>query len=235
MTKTGPVPVSYGYQKISLKEAKCLSVAWLDKSLPESQWRLVAPIMARKKVPEVARPVIKAVKQLQLSCPRILDVGCSSGFYYDFFKWADIKNKYAGCDVSPHFIALAKKKHWLVDFRTAPITKLPYKDSSFEVVLASGILHYELNYQQALGELARVASSYVLLHRLPVFETNINNSNYKKIGYGVEMPEIVFALKTLGRLFFDSGLVMQQYWPGNRLDIRTPARWTTILLEKNLP
>ncbi len=234
MTKKAPEPISYGYQKISLSQARKLADAWLDKTLPHSQWQVVAPILKEKKIPAVAAPVVEIVRRLDLKRLKILDVGCSSGYYNDFFKWAGLDLRYDGCDVSPHFISMAKKKYRWVDFKTAPMTRLPYGRGSFDIALASGVLHYELDYKRALGELARVSNKYILLHRLPVFETNIENklSYYRKIGYGVEMMEIVFDWKTLLALFSRLELNIKEYLAGDRLDIKTPAQWTTILLEK---
>ncbi len=225
MTKKNPEPISYGYQKIPLSEAHRLAISWLDKTLPQSQWQVIAPILKERKIPQVAKPVIQMVKSLKLIQPRVLDVGCSSGYYYDFFKWAGLRFQYSGCDVSPHFISLAKKKYGRVDFKTAPITRLPYRDNSFDIILASGVLHYELDYQQALRELTRVSSKYILLHRLPVFATNTRTgiSYYKKIGYGVEMVEIVFDWKTLIKMFWESKLNMKQFLAGDRLDIKPSA------------
>ena len=234
MSKKNSEPVSYGYRKISLGEARQLSDAWLDNSLPQSQWQIVAPILKEKKVPEVAALVIEIIKRLGLVRPSILDVGCSSGYYYDFFKWAGLNLKYAGCDVSPHFILLAKKKHRRIDFKVGPMTRLPYKDNSFNIVLASGVLHIELDYKKALGELIRVSNKYVLLHRLPVFSTNTRISYYQKTGYGIQMMETVFSLSNLSKLFLDLGLMMKFYLSGDKLDVKTPAYWTTILLEKKL-
>ena len=234
MSKKNSEPVSYGYQKISLKKARTLVDAWLDKSLPQNQWQIVAPTLRSRKIPDVVTPVIEIIKKLRLRRPGLLDVGCSSGFYYDFFELAGLNFKYAGCDISPDFISLARKKHRGVDFKVAPITELPYKDNHFEVVLASGVLHLELSYEQAVKELVRVSSRYVLLHRLPIFAINTRIGYYQKVGYGVKMMERVFSLSSLSKLFFDLGLLMKFYLWGDKLDIKTWACWTTILLEKRL-
>ena len=234
MSKKNSEPVSYGYKKISLVEARLLADAWLNETLPQSQWQIVAPILKEKKVPEVAVPAIEIIKRLGLVRPSILDVGCSSGYYYDFFKWAGLSTRYVGCDVSPHFVALARKSHRGIDFKTATMTRLPHRDDSFDVVLASGVLHIELDYKKALGELIRVSNKYVLLHRLPVFSTNTRISYYQKTGYGIQMMETVFSLSNLSKLFLDLGLMMKFYLSGDKLDVKTPAYWTTILLEKKL-
>lgn len=228
------LPVSYGYERISLAKAKKLSRAWLNKSLPLSQWQLMEPILRKKKVPSLAMPVIKIIKKLNLKRTKLLDVGCSSGYYYDFFKWAKLNVKYAGCDVSSDFISLAKRKHWGVDFSVAQIANLPYDDNSFDLVLASGVLHTELNYRQAIEEIARVSSRYILLHRLPIFISNSRISYYQKVGYGIEMMETIYPLYKLTHLFDDLGLIMKFYLWGDKLDIKTSAYWMTILLDKQL-
>lgn len=232
MTTKNDAPVSYGYERISLVRAVGLSQAWLNKTLPLSQWHLVEPILYKKRIPMLAKPVIRIIKKIISRKTKILDVGCSSGYYYDFFKWAKLNIKYAGCDISPEFISLAKKKHWGLNFKVAPITTLPYKNNSFDLVLASGVLHCELDYQRAIKEMARVSSRYILLHRLPIFATNTKTSFYQKVGYGVEMMETIYPLSRLTKLFCEQGLTMKFYLWGDKLDVKTPAYWTTILLEK---
>lgn len=234
MSTTKDKSVSYGYEKISEPKAKKLVGAWLNKSLPESQWQIVAPILKRKIVPEVAEPVIEILRNLGADKLKLLDVGCSSGYYYDFFRWSKFNIDYRGCDVSPHFISLAKKKYPKISFDVAPMAHLPYETDSFDIVLASGVLHYDLDYERTTAELIRVSKRYVLLHRLPTFPVKSNSrlSYYKKIGYGVEMMEVIFDFKTLNRLFKKLGLLVKRLQNVSRVDIDKKAYWSTILLEK---
>ena len=203
MTTSRGEPISYGYVKISESLAKMMAGVWLDRSLPKSQWKIVSPILKSKVVPEVAKPVVGIIEKLGLERASILDVGCSSGFYSDFFKWSNFKIRYQGCDISPYFISLAREKYPHLKFKVTPILNLPYVNDSFDVVLASGVLQAELDYSKAILELTRVTSKYILLHRVPIFSTKSKSrlAYYKKVGYGIEMMETIFDLLTLKRIF----------------------------------
>ncbi len=229
-------PVSYGYVKISRSKVKMLIGAWLLESLPKSQWEIVAPIMKKKEVPDVAKPVIKTIRNLGIGRAKLLDVGCSSGYYYDFFRWSKLRLDYCGCDVSPYFISLAKEKYPKIDFKVAPMSNLPYRNDSFCIVLASGVLHCDPDYERAIAELVRVSNRYILLHRLPIFPANSRSkiSYYKKIGYGVEMMEVIFDFKTLNKIFKKLKIRTKHFETAGKMDIPDEAYWSTILLEKKL-
>lgn len=230
--KNKPSSVSYGYKEIGLDQAKKSGCAWLNKRLPAGQWKIVKPIIKAKVIPEVARPVIKIVKQLKLPSPTILDVGCSSGYYLDFFNWANINIKYFGCDFSSAFVRQAKKRHPFVDFKVASMIDLPYDNNHFEILFVSGSFHCEWNYRKALKEITRVASRYVLLHRLPVFENAKRTKYFSKIGYVVKMMEIVFSESKLNELFLKNKLRQVSQSKNGKVDIEEVAYWSTILLEK---
>jgi ubiquinone/menaquinone biosynthesis C-methylase UbiE len=55
-------------------------------------------------------------------------------------------------------IAIAKKKYAApnVHFETADVTKLPYKNNSFDAIFDFAIIHHVPNWQDALKELHRV-------------------------------------------------------------------------------
>ena len=142
-------PVSYDYRKISKVEAAELNSSWLDDRLPDRQWKVVSSLMAGGEIPQAARLVIKLIRGLGRKKIKLLDVGCSSGFYYDFFTSAGLDVEYQGCDFAPKFIKLAQSLHPLVKFRVCNLTSLEYQSNSFNVVLVSGSLHYVIDYKLA--------------------------------------------------------------------------------------
>jgi ubiquinone/menaquinone biosynthesis C-methylase UbiE len=75
---------------------------------------------------------------------------------------AGVDARVAGIDASPEMIEQARKKaakeNGEIDFRVAPIEKLPYGDGEFDVVLSSLMLHHlpdDLK-EQGLAEVRRV-------------------------------------------------------------------------------
>jgi demethylmenaquinone methyltransferase/2-methoxy-6-polyprenyl-1,4-benzoquinol methylase/phosphoethanolamine N-methyltransferase len=93
----------------------------------------------------------------------VLDVGCGTGtLTLMAAEQAGVDARVAGIDASPEMIEQARKKGSKkkreVDFRVAPIEKLPYGDAEFDVVLSSLMLHHlpdDLK-AQGLAEVRRV-------------------------------------------------------------------------------
>jgi ubiquinone/menaquinone biosynthesis C-methylase UbiE len=91
---------------------------------------------------------------------KILDAGCGIGLYGMTFA---IKNKVQviGIDLSRDKIVNAKKiaanigaKN--IDFEIGDVTKLKFKDSSFDFILSSDVLEHVPDHEKAINEFARV-------------------------------------------------------------------------------
>ncbi len=97
----------------------------------------------------------------------VLDVGCGPAL--------DLPNaenghafarRYVGLDTSASFVLSARERHTAAnfDFAQASALELPFDDKSFDVVLASFLLHHvhgDLN--QAIDEFQRVARHHVVI------------------------------------------------------------------------
>jgi SAM-dependent methyltransferase len=68
-----------------------------------------------------------------------------------------------GCDQSPHAIERGKSQGRLKEAMVADITRLPFEDQSFDLVVCSEVLEHVPDDTQALKELLRVAKSKVLI------------------------------------------------------------------------
>ena len=87
----------------------------------------------------------------------ILDVGCGSGGFAKIWRQYNPEIQYTGVDASKSLIESARQLHPEAEFRQADgAGKLPFADSSFDVVSALGWLHLEPRYRAALVELWRV-------------------------------------------------------------------------------
>lgn len=179
-----------------LDEASRLSAAWKSSELPDRQRNLVDRLMTdyRAGFPVlVFDALINSLKKLPRLNPGMsfLEIGCSSGYYSEVLKIAEIDLKYSGCDYSSHFIDMARKCYPDCDFSVEDATCLGYADNSFDIVVSGCCLLHIPEYQRAVCETVRVSREYVIFHRTPVVWGR-DDQWYRKEAYGVETIEIHF-------------------------------------------
>ncbi len=93
---------------------------------------------------------------------KILDIGCGTGeFYLDIKR--SLRGKYLGIDLSPHMLALAKKKYKKIEVIEADVEKLPFDDNQFDLIVGRGIFHHLPNPQRGSKETRRVLKKGGLL------------------------------------------------------------------------
>lgn len=85
---------------------------------------------------------------------RVLDCGCGTGIYADLFP----ADKYIGIDISPEYIASARRRCPNHQFQALDATELPYSDHFFDSAIVSGVLHHldDPTALQVCAELCRV-------------------------------------------------------------------------------
>lgn len=86
---------------------------------------------------------------------KILDLGCGDGLNINILRKMDIPNL-VGVDISNDLIKIAKKNNPKTKFYKAKAERLPFKSSSFDVVLVDSVFHHILDYEAALKEIKRV-------------------------------------------------------------------------------
>jgi len=89
----------------------------------------------------------------------ILEVGCGNG--RDLLEIAKTGCKLTGIDISEEMLEGAKKqlaplKQAQVNIMYADVTKLDFKDNSFDKIIASEVLEHIPEFEKALAEMARV-------------------------------------------------------------------------------
>jgi ubiquinone/menaquinone biosynthesis C-methylase UbiE len=91
-----------------------------------------------------------------VSGKRVLDIGCGAGQLSHELSRRNAE--ISGIDVSPRMIELAQKRLGNeIDLRVHDLSKpLPFDDSSFDVVVASLVMHYLEHWAPALSEVRRV-------------------------------------------------------------------------------
>lgn len=89
---------------------------------------------------------------------KVLEVGCGRGFYLKNFKkiWPDLN--LTGIDLNEKYLKVASGfiSNSQVKLLQADVTSLPFKDDTFDLVIASEILEHIENDEQAIAEIFRV-------------------------------------------------------------------------------
>ncbi len=161
----------------------------------------------------------EAIAATGIANPRVLEVGCGSGYYSDVFATLLPGGvRYTGIDYSAAMIARARAHYPSTAFEVADATKLPYADRAFDIVFNGVSLMHIVDYQAAIREAARVASRYCIFHTVPVFG-EYRTTFLRKYAYGAPVVEIVFGKPELMSLCREAGLRLQREWPGIPYDV----------------
>jgi SAM-dependent methyltransferase len=145
--------------------------------------------------------------------PRLIEVGCGSGYYSEVFATLLPGGaQYTGVDYSGAMIARARAHYPSTAFEVADATSLPYPDRAFDVVFNGVSLMHIVDYQAAIREAARVASRYCIFHTVPVF-AEYRTTFLRKYAYGAPVVEVVFNKPELISICEEAGLRLEREWP----------------------
>jgi SAM-dependent methyltransferase len=217
---------STDYRVLSGREeahaATASSGGWLAARTVARQERAYESLIAAMKRGEPRvdfKVAAQAIAATGLAQPRLLDVGCGSGYYADVFA-ALLPGgvRYTGIDYSNAMIARARARTPSTAFEVADATRLPYADGAFDVVFNGVSLMHIIDYQAAISEAARVAAGYCVFHTVPVFHNN-RTTFLQKYAYGAPVVEVIFSKQELLELCRDAGLRLVREWPSIPYDV----------------
>jgi SAM-dependent methyltransferase len=224
------------------RHATVSSGGWLAARTVTRQERAYRALIADMKNGEPRldfRVAAEAVAATGIAAPRLLEVGCGSGYYSEVFTDlvpGDVR--YTGIDYSQAMIARARSRYPSTAFEVADATRLPYQDDAFDIVFNGVSLMHIIDYQAAVREAARVAGRYCVLHTVPVFDDH-QTTYLRKFAYGAPVVEIIFGKSELMSLCRDAGLRLHREWPCIPYDVSemTGHRSTTetYLFAKDAP
>lgn len=212
------VSVSTNYRQLRPDEVEAVAQecqhAWADPAIPRRQYELaVKPELDKYRRGEPVAPydaLVKCLRQIPLKYTgvrsKILDVGCSSGYYRAVLRMSGYFMQYTACDFSPEFKELAEELYPDMAFGVADARHLPHHDDFFEVVLNSAVIMHVAEYEQVIRETARVAKNYAIFHRTPIVDGP--TKYYVKDAYSVPCIEIHFNERELRGIFDSNGLTL---------------------------
>ena len=128
---------------------------------------------------------IKTIKKIihDLKPETLLDCGCGEGIILHYYSH-DLKNtKCYAIDLNPVEVRDAQKNNPHCTVQMADIQKIPYKNNTFDLVIATEVFEHIHNPVNALHEVIRVSKNYMLLSvpREPIWRLlNICRFSYIK-------------------------------------------------------
>ena len=169
---------STDYRVLSgLEEARGMTASsggWLAARTVTRQERAYQGLIAAMKRGEPRldfKVAAEAIAATGIANPRLLEVGCGSGYYSEVFATLLPGGvRYTGIDYSDAMIARARAHYPSTAFEVADATRLPYADGAFDIVFNGVSLMHIIDYQAAIREAARVAARYCVFHSVPVFD-----------------------------------------------------------------
>jgi SAM-dependent methyltransferase len=204
------------------RSAMASSDGWLAARTVERQERAYQGLIAAMKAGEPRldfQIAADAVAATGIVTPRLIEIGCGSGYYLEVFVNLLAGGiSYTGIDYSDAMIARAHARYPSTTFEVADATRLPYKDSAFDIVFNGVSLMHIVDYQAAIREAARVAGRYCIFHSVPVFD-DYQTTYLRKYAYGAPVVEVVFGKQELMSLCQSEGLQLEREWPGIPYDV----------------
>lgn len=121
----------------------------------------------------------------QCNASTLLDVGCAEGL---FIRFLSKDREYSvGVDISKPKLMRAKAygNNHDSSFILTDASCLPFRDSSFDMVICIDVLRYLINLDKAISELFRVSKKYVIIQSATdprkIFSSEIIQRDYSKI------------------------------------------------------
>jgi SAM-dependent methyltransferase len=106
---------------------------------------------------------------------RVLDAGCGGGRTSAWL--AEQGAEVVGIDVSPRLLSLARERVPSASFSLADLAEpLPFEDGTFDLAVASLVMHYLRGWVPTLRELRRVAGMLVLSTHHPAMDVELSDS-----------------------------------------------------------
>lgn len=99
---------------------------------------------------------VQSIKKLLPESGKILIAGCGSGYDMSIVK---SKMDGYGIDISKQAIKKSMQKYPRFNYKFGSITKIPFKDNLFDIIVCSEVIEHVPNRKKAFSEMKRVLKS----------------------------------------------------------------------------
>ncbi len=113
-------------------------------------------------VEDTERSLLRRILR-ETSPTSLLDVACGPATEKTGYDRYGLGIDYTGLDASRYMLGVAQQRHPDSKFVRATVEELPFRDSTFDVVLLKHILEHLPTYEDAVHEALRVARDTVLI------------------------------------------------------------------------
>lgn len=212
--------VSAGYEV--LDGDAVLARGWHDRKAAHAQHAAYRELIAgiRDAAPRLDLQVAaEAVRLTGVESPRILEVGCASGYYSEVLEvllGTDLD--YTGLDYSAAMLDLARREYPRHRFVQGDGQRLPLATGSFDIVLNGVSLMHMPDYGAAVAESRRVSRRWCVFHTVPVLRQR-PTTRLRKTAYGSPVDEVILNLGELRRLLETSRLRVRHELPSIPYDL----------------
>lgn len=198
----------------------------------ERQDRAWQPIVAAAKAGHPREDVAALEQALDLLAPdsRLLEAGCGGGYNSEVIAFHAPQMTYAGLDIAPAMIDIAREHYPARSFTVGSSYALPDADDSFDAVIDGVALIHMTQWKRAIAEYARVARTSVVLHGVTLTERP--TTTFAKYAYGQPSCELVFNADELRAVCEQNGLRLRSTLDGLDYDLEdflgipsTSATW----------
>jgi SAM-dependent methyltransferase len=236
--RAGGEAVSTGHSMIVAEDVEPeLRQGWKDTRIPAGQRKLVdrqLRALRHGRPPAVYRVAAEAIRATGLDDPKIIEIGCASGYYRQALNGLlGTQVRYVGLDYSEPLLIQGKARNHGTLFVAGDAARLPFREGSADIVLSSAVLMHVPNYVEAIEEIARVSRRFCVVHRTPLV-IGTATTTFRKLAYGVPVVELVFNEAELLSRLRDNSLEVRATWlvEESTIDaLSEPVRVMTYLAE----
>lgn len=167
--------------------------AWKDDLIPGQQLKTAELQLSSWLSGEQVRPFdtcASLLNEIDATPATVLEIGCSSGYYSEVIRRDHPESRYVGVDYSQSFCDLGYSRFPESNFVCGDSLQLPFRDSSFPLVMSGSVLLHVRDWKTALRETLRVTSRHAILHRTPV--ASAKTETFTKRAYGKRLIEWLF-------------------------------------------
>jgi ubiquinone/menaquinone biosynthesis C-methylase UbiE len=152
-------------------------------------------LLGTKPEKESSKAVVEIIEPMMDEDSTILEVGCSSGHLLRTLGKKNKNIKYIGVDIDQYAISKGNAELGRIKLDgiqsaqliEAEVTKLPFDNNSFEIVVSLNVLEHLNEPSRAIRELLRCANKYLVIRTLVSDQTfivkEVRNSGHADLGY----------------------------------------------------